>query len=627
MTARETFDIVVDVDRWASGASALADVIARTLDVPAQRIRPILDVKDSPVASYAYFEEASRVAARLASLGVPARVVEASTPRRSLQELTARASVHSVGTAASTGGAGVSAFVAGGTPSDRTVRPGWKDLSGGAEPRTAAGTVVGLPPKVAQLENTLVTARGEATPMQSDRVPDDEWDALASEAARSAPAVADDTAAPSQRPGWANILGDALSEQMADPPVSRPSAGGSVTAIVARHRAGRTRPQGPVTGEGGAGRGSAAASTSAEPTPVAAPPVEDPQHAPPSAASAWASAGVDIREAIVRPNVSVPAPARPMSKAPAMRPPSTGTVLFEAPLQGGMDDTLAPSAGVRAPTPAPEQRIAAKPPTADVPRAAAGPPAPPVAGMAAWPTPSEPPQFERVLPDQGHVEPRRAAKPIVVLGFGLLAPGAGFSYLGSGARGLTAALAGVFVVPWAVSAFQAFRDARAIEAGTRLADRPPQSRSAALHVAGFWLAVVAVALIVTTAAKRASEPRVGPDPAIVAATVSPVDTGATTDVTGSAMEDSTPEPLPAVDTVELELRLQSLLRDGRRACQDGRYFRCRQYAEQALAIDGRNREAQLLHVRAVSEGVVEPPSEATPETVHDRQPQRPTTPR
>ena len=188
--------------------------------------------------------------------------------------------------------------------------------------------------------------------------------------------------------------------------------------------------------------------------------------------------------------------------------------------------------------------------------------------------------------------------------WGVLAPGAGFAYLGESSRGVIYALGAPFLVPWVVGAFAAMADAKEIQAGRRLAARRSSPLGNLAYVLAFWslvgLAVGGLCWVsVATVQER-------PPPVAES-----VDSGPSVDVTTTLIgdrptEESEHETDEVAGVLAREEEFSELIRRARVACGSERWVECRELAGHALDLDEQSREAQTLHVRAVSHGVIVP---------------------
>lgn len=673
MSEIDSYDIIVDASAWSGTRAGLADLVARVLGSTSLRVRPILDLPSSPVATYESLAEAEAVADALASRGVAVQVARRAGRRRSLGELTAR-------------GAGAGAppreTQASSAPTDATMTPGWASRGGPKTPPVGApGTMVGLPSWQEDLQSTVQPggkARSEAlsrgaaaSGVPAEGAPVDDAPppasrgadaavavprAVASAAPEAAGASADEsptmatleTLAPASRgsdaasatpppapasaseiapadpsadaptvlrppppraseaDGWAGILGSALAERLVDgedetaPMLERPP-------IPARRPAGDGRAGGPDTLvapgssdtlDPNADRDSLRAQIARVRAEVPPPRADEP--------SAWARAGVDIegvRE--VAPAVVVPvrAPASLRASTPDSQDLARGDTLVFDPAGAPLVDAVA--------SPAPLS--------------------PDLAGEGEEADPADlsiGDRFVRLRPPPARaadaVSPERAAF------WGALAPGGGFAYLGTPARGVSYALGAVLVVPWLKGMVDAAREAAEIRDGKRLAARRGEPIQRLAYVSTFWLAAAVVVGVVWSAGVLLSASDPAESPASIPVPVVPVDTTSNSGLSEPPSGAEVPSPTPdaeSADDLENARRLDELVRRARIACEGERYFECRQLAEEALSIDGRDREARLLHVRAVTQGVVDPPPDPQPESGHDRQPQRPPAPR
>ena len=174
-----------------------------------------------------------------------------------------------------------------------------------------------------------------------------------------------------------------------------------------------------------------------------------------------------------------------------------------------------------------------------------------------------------------------------------LAPGAGQSYNGQPSRAVTFALAGLLVIPWGVSVFDAFKVARRqAERGIQIRPNP---RRVAGAVGGFWVLVLALFTLFSVAG-RALKPEVPELPPVASpAVVQPQPTV----VPVSAEDIQAQQAREQAEQAEQAERFAGLVARARIACDQGQYDECRSLAEQALAIDESSPVAQRVHVEAV----------------------------
>lgn len=195
-------------------------------------------------------------------------------------------------------------------------------------------------------------------------------------------------------------------------------------------------------------------------------------------------------------------------------------------------------------------------------------------------------------------EPSQAASdeasPLVAGIWSLLAPGAGQAYNGQVERGVTFALAGVFIVPW----FWSIADA--VQVATARQRKPKSNVPGALKarlaiVAGFWTGI-AVLLFLAGAVRDAAE-RNAVRPVFTTQVGLPTAPAAppTHEASGPEIDDG-----PARQRAAQRLAVAELVDRARLACLNERFVECRDLAEQALELDDSSREAQTLHVQAIA---------------------------
>lgn len=581
--------------------------MAAVLGVPSHRIHPVLDLRDEPIAQYVHQEEADRVAEELASRGLDVTVRRRLRRRKSLQELTRRASpslpqAKPLLPPAKLEPVAVDAprSVA---PVAQTIRPGWLALddSGPARP-VHAGTAVGIPAWTDSNED--ITAPPPAT---ENAQPDQ--GALNSLMAVDATA---DTVAPDTQGGqWSDILGAALADRLvedgslaaqsgvakavtvsprarrsADPAISAPTenspevSSASVTASDTSAPSVRTlaSPVGSDTLHPGHAR--AEASHVAPPEPVGESP------APANAGSAWAVAGIDVPKEVVRAPGGVLRPVASMDERKpsiAEKPASTGTLLMDAADAFAGFEEAALATASDPPPPADDLTVGDK--------------------------------FTRLRQPSAE-ELSEGPEPNIALLWGIAAPGAGFAYLGEPSRGFNYALGSIFLFPWLKGALDASKLAEEVKEGRALLRRKPDPLARFLYVACFWsfVAIVVFAIAAVIPDRSSSTP---PDP--VVGPIVEVD-----DRSEAATPDEAPEPEAAEEDAVVEpgeRELNALVREARHACEEGRYAECERLAGHALDIDGRNRQALILQVEAVSHSSRTRPVPS--ENDNDRQPDSP----
>ena len=596
----------------------------------------MLDETPTRVASYAYLPEAERAAAALSAVMVPVSVVSR--------------------------GAGGQSAPGGPSKLERTMMPGWSALEDDLNAPAGSSTMVGLPSRLSEI------ARAEAMAAESapaGRGLFDEGDLGAWEAlANAAVGVQSPEEAPAQPPP---IRGEVVTVR----PVSVRVSGGDDRASIPGIRGlTETAPNAAAVGPAAALDPRTASSSNAVVIPASAVtsgPDAD-ADAPGNSGAGWSDilgAALSARLVDEVPGVSVNsslgAPREHAAEAPRsdVSPQEDPAEMATFILGGGVGLSAA-----MAPTPAarvnavPGTRSAAPSATSsgsgsawefagvDLKNAVLaradddGPaPAPPRArseqrsddfGVADGPSRLDVDSladraaqsgFARLRPVETDAGDAGVSTRAALL-WGVVAPGGGQAYLGSWQRGVTYALSSPLIVPWIVGVREAVREAAAGREGARLVDRRPRMGSAAWYTLAFWASIALVVTVIVSALRF--EPRLeAPAPAPEAAAVVVADEAETTEPEASEQADA-----DELSDEERAARLNTVLLDARRACQTERYFLCRELAEEALALDGRSREAQLLHVRAISEGVVEPPPQDPPQpTGYDRQPNRTLAPR
>ncbi len=625
LTERDTYEIIVDTDAWLASRSALADAVAGVLGVPAHRIHPVLHLQDAPIAQYAHQEEADRVAEELASKGLDVSVRRRLRRRKSLQELTRRAAPSAPNEEPSSTHVNPEPVVVEeverpALPTPKTMKPGWLSLddSGPASP-FHKGTAVGIPAWTDPSESPV------APPAATENA---ELDHGALNALMAIEATAD-TVEPGAHGGlWSDILGAALADRVVDDGSSVARSG--IASAVAVSPSARRNPQppaaepaSPVQSEAAAAppipdsngsrpSGSATVSAHTLVAPVGAETLHpahsraqlaagvsgagEPSTAPvddetAGVASAWAIAGVDVASEVVNAPGGVLRPVASMDeRGPSIheKPPSTGTMLMNAAEAfAGFDEAAMATAGEPLP-PADQLTVGDK--------------------------------FVR-LRQPSQDERKEGPEPSHALLWGIAAPGAGFVYLGEPSRGYHYALGAILIVPWIKGALDAAKLAADVKDGRTLLRRTPDPLARVLYVSCFW---AFVALVAFAAASLIPGSRGSGEGELAVQPVVNVDTGSE-----STIPEPLPEPEPAeeestepeVDPQQTERQLHALVREARLACEEGRYAECERLAGEALDIDGRNRQALILQVEAVSHSsrTRRDPSE----TDNDRQPDSP----
>lgn len=573
MTDRDTYEIIVDIDGWPASRAALSDVVAGVLGVPAHRIRPVLDVRDEPVATYAHQEEADRVADELAAKGIDVAVRRRLRRRRSLEELTRRAvtmqpreedAIHEDGAVAK-------------APTDAreqvaahagTMTPGWAALDDSGASPAHAGTAVGLPGWSVSADS------GTMAPIASPlRLRDEPADVDPVQVARqllAAEATAD-TVDPTNAGEWGEILGSALADRLVagdEVRTGSPRGGGpAAPPVPVAPRQGDTKDLAPYEQT----MAPPAGATTQHPGDLRR------EHAgasapPEVAGSAWSVAGVDVAEPLA------PA-ALPVDATQMVAPRANEDVLAFA----GFDEAALSHA-----------------------------PEAPQDGMTVGD------KFVRLRQPSAD-ELAGTPEPTRVFAWGIAAPGAGFAAMGEPSRGVNYLLGSFLVVPWVKGAVDASRFASEVKAGSALLQRKPDPLVLFVYVVGFW-GIVAAAIALASALTISVPPPSTTDPGVVE-----IDSGSQT---SEAEADSGTGPAVTaadvgaeLDEGELRRQLNALIREARMACEEERYAECERLTGRALELDGRNREALILQVEAVSRGVRTVP-ERPPETENDRQPHR-----
>ena len=607
LTDRDTYEIIVDIDGWPASRAALSEVVAAVLGVPSHRIRPVLDVRDEPVAAYAHQEEADRIAEELAARGIDVVVRRRIRKRKSLRELTklANTSVPRSGGIAKSEPAPKPAEAPESPEPEapsRTMKPGWSALAeSGPMSLAPAGTAVGLPAWSDPAEPTT------APPHASQNAIDPRDVSALLEAEATA-----DTVDPGAQAGvWGDILGAALADRLvgtaeelsgetfsASPQPAGLDGSGSVAVVRAKKSKARSTEASPEAAAAPPTQETLAPSlggdtqhpselraqlaAGAETTPASDEPAADGK-------SAWAVAGVDVPPEVVNAPKGVLRPVATIDQPePSARPD-----LREA-LARFAGDELAFAGFDEAALAEAEAQVHDELTVGD--------------------------KFVRLRqpsPDELVGTP----EPNAVLGWGLLAPGGGFAALGEPVRGLNYALGAIFVVPWLKGALDASRAAADVKAGKVLLQRKPDPLVLFLYVVGFWGIAACVGLGVS-ALLAPSEPPPNREVFVEIDTgsqTSVVESDSTTDQVVTDAADAEPE----IDETERQRQLDRLIREARLACEEERYAECERLAGQALDLDGRNRQALILQVESVSRGVRSAP-ERPPETENDRQPDRPT---
>ncbi|MFT6399512.1 MAG: hypothetical protein ACJAYU_004279 [Bradymonadia bacterium] len=212
-------------------------------------------------------------------------------------------------------------------------------------------------------------------------------------------------------------------------------------------------------------------------------------------------------------------------------------------------------------------------------------------------------------------------EPRIALLWGLAAPGAGFAYLGEPNRGFRYALGSVLIFPWIKGALDASQLATDVKEGRTLLRRKPDPLARLLYVCCFWAVVLLVGFgISVLLTGSVSSPL---DPATQTAADAETTLGSAISSppveSDSAEVELAVEPVPDPD--QLERQLSALVREARLACEEERYAECERLAGEALDIDGRNRQALILQVEAVSHSSRTRPNPS--ETDNDREPDSP----
>jgi hypothetical protein len=200
-------------------------------------------------------------------------------------------------------------------------------------------------------------------------------------------------------------------------------------------------------------------------------------------------------------------------------------------------------------------------------------------------------RYERL---KGGIE-RDERSPGLAALWSLLAPGAGQAYNGQPARGVTFALAGILVIPWFVSIFDAVRVSRALRDGRRRG-RPQATRTSLMIVVGWWGFVVASLFGVQALDRVTTPPPIVVEPPTVDRF----------EGSGVPHRDVDPNPGPEVDRgpaeqrAEIRRQVDVLVYEARSACEAGRCDECVRIVEEALVLDESSRAAQQLHVEAIA---------------------------
>lgn len=573
VTDRDTYEIIVDIDGWPASRAALSDVVAGVLGVPAHRIRPVLDVRDEPIATYAHQEEADRIADELAARGIDVVVRRRLRKRKSLKELTRRPVTLLPRTERA-------ADPEPGPPPDKakppeakTMKPGWAALDeSGAMSAAGAATAAGLPAWSVIADSGTMASVG--SPLASSRAsPDQAVQVVRALLDKEATA---DTVDPCNASEWGEILGSALADRLVAEnerrdgatTISEPVA----PTVAVTPRLGQTdeveafgetlapAPSATTQHPADLRRGHAGAST-----PTKARTGDE--------GSAWSVAGVRVDER----------PVQSVDSTPSRPDDEPASAAADALVFAGFDEAALAEA-------------------------------------------SEVPQEYLTVGDR-FVRLRQPSaddlagtpEPGVVFAWGLAAPGAGFAALGETSKGFTYLLGSFLLVPWFKGAVDASRFAADVKHGNALLQRKPDPTALFLYVVGFWTVIAAAVVLISTLTSA-----VPPTPPLDAGIVT-IDSGSQT---SEAEANSGTEPATAVADVGAELdegeirrQLNALIREARMACDEQRYAECERLAGEALDLDGRNRQALILQVEAVSRGVRSVP-ERPPETENDRQPYR-----